>query len=1244
MSDLVETLRSLIDTLHYTHVELHILSPGGLVSSLEYYVTAMLSWQDRGVKFTTRALTNVASASAVMLSLGDDRTASLQSELLYHHARLNSPIPLTADKAAEIRDSLDQIDKHFVSLLARRALSIDRESWKARWRQDHPATSPDASELSTSTHHRYSSTAFAEQASRFFPKNLTDTTRWQTMFWDPEDDHKSTTRLKFLEEVYDSVFKVDRPIPPVLARRIGLIDHLHDFGRQEPPETSAQPRDAHALMVPEWRSIFPEGYIRRADLTRHFMILGETGSGKSKSAVLPIVDAIISSSSLSRRRPAVSCALIVDPKIEITTAIKSLRGRRNYEIDVINDRRYALNVMPDDDVWSTNPLREQAEDILKRSATFVPENDAQILLGKRPLAHDMFWPTQGVSMATTAVTLVLWLLKHAKHIHESPALKWYRNAEREDVPAQKAEPKEFRLQSPVLTEFRNALKGPRTANKPGEDQVVSITVVEPQEHHVSRTAAERTHDRYFGHQIDNLYRKAGLMAQAASVARERSRRCLTHARQLQNEHGFVVQQEADGTLWLDENLPYGARDVFDGFLRWIVTDPEEPWTAETNEVTLGRIFPDGLRTESEATASGVLPARELLECYPIGSERDLPGGFMYTDGRSTAHTVHETSDTHSWFCKRDLTVPNVFRKPHEPTETEKWRVLEQLEHELDDGPGVAEVIHKFQTELRDLIADDGFLYGYRLPDPSSEHPDILLFLSVVRDAVTGPFGWDLNPEHVGQLMVIEELSDDDLEYAEHLAEKQRRAPYQYHDMVEDNPKTEVENYERERVNGEILTYHHKSFDYPPIPDGQFDDENPVQYSFTGWLAIPYAVEALRIAGARSQKMNEYGEALCSKLPGVSSGAREWERRIKDKVADRKRAMASIWKLREGIAAAAPKRLGFRSPGFDKQLAEEQEREENRSDPGRGLLTSPNGNGLNAIALARELLNTTMDVAGIKRWEELLNKMRREKWLVDANDEDTLALVDDVGTWVRRAEDNNGAHYGSLTGSAMVCLFDFSQSSISRTLYFGCEPAWTARKGNASAGPVDFSRFLDGDGTKTKIFVFQPDLKNVDLAARVLKAKFFESVLNNKDRQRPGHEEPLVAYVADEFHRFVTSDKVHGEQSFLDTCRSFGVFCVLASQSRSAISYALQSLGERNEVVESAVSVLSNNTGTKLFFRTTDQQTMQWASGLAPTTPGGQSVASLRPLSSLQPGECLAVVVNGLVKRVQLKQWRSPAKK
>ena len=363
-------------------------------------------------------------------------------------------------------------------------------------------------------------------------------------------------------------------------------------------------------------------------------------------------------------------------------------------------------------------------------------------------------------------------------------------------------------------------------------------------------------------------------------------------------------------------------------------------------------------------------------------------------------------------------------------------------------------------------------------------------------------------------------------------------------------------------------------------------------------------------------MNEYGTELCNKLDIELSGTEEWDRRIKQKISDRTRAIEEIVKL---IIKS-------------------------RSDSGRELRNSPHTRGLNVIALAHQLLHKTMD-AGNARWAKLLETMGNNELLDDERIEDTRTLLDDVSAWALRGAGDSQVHYGSLIGSAAVCLFEFSRPEVSRTLYFGCEPAWKACQTRRSDDVVDFEKFLGGVSGRTKIFVFQPELKNLDLAALALKARFFESILDDERRKERGHEQPLVAYVADEFHRFVTSDKVHGEQSFLDTCRSYGVFCVLASQSISAISYALQQLEEDRAVVESAISILSNNTGNKLFFRTTDKETMQWAGSLAPAMPGGgQNVVTLRPLSSLQPGECLAVLVNGLVKRAQLDEWLRRPKK
>ena len=115
-------------------------------------------------------------------------------------------------------------------------------------------------------------------------------------------------------------------------------------------------------------------------------------------------------------------------------------------------------------------------------------------------------------------------------------------------------------------------------------------------------------------------------------------------------------------------------------------------------------------------------------------------------------------------------------------------------------------------------------------------------------------------------------------------------------------------------------------------------------------------------------------------------------------------------------------------------------------------------------------------------------------------------------------------------------------------------------------------------------LFQPARDNCDgLVAIALKALFFEAVLDDSTRAGAADDLPLVGYVADEFHRFVTSDPLHSEQSYLDTCRSFGAFCLVACQSVASIEHALAHGGGTVELNRSSVAILWNNTATKLLF-------------------------------------------------------------
>ena len=231
-------------------------------------------------------------------------------------------------------------------------------------------------------------------------------------------------------------------------------------------------------------------------------------------------------------------------------------------------------------------------------------------------------------------------------------------------------------------------------------------------------------------------------------------------------------------------------------------------------------------------------------------------------------------------------------------------------------------------------------------------------------------------------------------------------------------------------------------------------------------------------------------------------------------------------------------------------------------------------------------------------------------------------------------------YAGVLATARSACDALAEDAVARCLYFGCEPGWDAARRAGLA--LDFARAVSraGDGP---LVLFQPALNGPDeLVAKALKAAFFEAVLNDPDRARGGGDLPLVGYVCDEFHRFVTSDRVHGEQSFLDTCRSFGAFCVLACQSVAGIEHALAGGGGSGARNEAAVSMLLTNTATKLVFRSTDPKTMEPLHALCPHHPGLDAVTRVRPLTTLAPGECYALLADGRFERRRLEPFEADA--
>lgn len=246
------------------------------------------------------------------------------------------------------------------------------------------------------------------------------------------------------------------------------------------------------------------------------------------------------------------------------------------------------------------------------------------------------------------------------------------------------------------------------------------------------------------------------------------------------------------------------------------------------------------------------------------------------------------------------------------------------------------------------------------------------------------------------------------------------------------------------------------------------------------------------------------------------------------------------------------------------------------------------------------------------------------------------------SWAPMAKVPDPITYLCIMGFTRTALAPYADATPAHTLYFGCEPYFRSvvEHGRAEVVPLDFSEAVESEQART-VYVFQPRLDgNEALLARALKATWFEAILSSQKRMQYGNSMPLAAYIADEFHRFITSDKVHGEQSFLDTCRSFGVCCVLACQSVSSMEHALEEEGESWLKNKAALEMLLNNTANKFFFRSTDQALQAFLDRLCPPAHGFGPLTQVRPPSTLQPGECYASLSDGRFERRQLVPFKT----
>lgn len=176
-------------------------------------------------------------------------------------------------------------------------------------------------------------------------------------------------------------------------------------------------------------------------------------------------------------------------------------------------------------------------------------------------------------------------------------------------------------------------------------------------------------------------------------------------------------------------------------------------------------------------------------------------------------------------------------------------------------------------------------------------------------------------------------------------------------------------------------------------------------------------------------------------------------------------------------------------------------------------------------------------------------------------------------------------------------------------------------------PGQIAKWLDAE----KVLVITPKLgvKADEIIIMNLKRLVFNYMLNRSNMLAP------MAYVADEFHNFISSDTETGEHNFLDRCRSYRVSCVLATQSVDSLSNRV--FEQNGYVGEKALESMLNNISNRVVFRTTDHKTSNLLRGWIPPSPSNPArhVLDNFPLASLATGECYWIR-NGEWSREQIE--------
>ena len=393
VEELVDTVDMLRRVYFYSLIEIRIGSRGGTSAALGAYCDALARWRDAGVRVRTRAVTVAESAAAIVLSLGDERIAEPRAQVLYHNFRVVEPGSLTADGSASVCARLSRLDEHYLARLVERAFDGGNPSESRRGAiddSDLPVLERLTRLFPCAAEARAGGVArLACVLERFIQSSIRDR--------DPNP----------IALLYAELFDSELSVSPAVAHLLRLIDHVGD-----PAPAPAQiPAGALGLTVPEWARLYPPGGdVPREVLTRHTLVFGATGAGKTASVVLPILQA-----ALRAPRGRFSGGLVLDPKRELAVLVEREAPGR---LHLLNPSEAGVDLMAGEADALAQLLREWryrevAQRILLRALSFERHLPTRVLLDHQApqyTTNSEFWDREGTALLTTVVAFVLMLI------------------------------------------------------------------------------------------------------------------------------------------------------------------------------------------------------------------------------------------------------------------------------------------------------------------------------------------------------------------------------------------------------------------------------------------------------------------------------------------------------------------------------------------------------------------------------------------------------------------------------------------------------------------------------------------------------------------------------------------------------------------------------------------------------------------------------------------------------------------